>query len=395
MWHWDQGRLDYFQFDNLCVTARFVVDHDFKAATRTQLQALTGLPFSVPATHTPWRNYSRVLKQSLLVSERNGVAEPTPVAALLAKAGSVTSDEYLHFLISASTEPNPALQDWSNQGLHRFPLLFSLKYLLAKSAVGREEVTSDNEIIGAYRSSNFVGSEDQNQFIQLLSLSDGFAKQGASSPGNLRRQARESFRILCQVSYLFRSRKGITTALARQDAEDIFGALFAIGGPRDADGNAEIRRLAQLFSGGSTLDIFDFPHTVVSSVADSGFAEGTKVEKTHVTIERNAKLRTAYFASRPTSVCDVCIMDTQATYHWTERVLDLHHLLPLASGMRVESTGTTFADLVPLCPTCHRAVHRYYGDYLRTSKQRDFASRDEAHGVYANVKQAFQGIISA
>lgn len=395
MWHWDQGRLAYFQFDSLSIISRYVINHDFKQAKRSELLAATGLPFQAPSTHSPWRNYSRVMKLGLLVSERNEVAEPTPIAALLAEHGVVTSDEYLHFLAQVSTEPSPALTNWNSVGSLRFPLLFSLKYLLAKAGTNFPDVTPIDEIIGAYRVSGFDGSEDQLKFASLLSKSAAYAMQGASSPDNLRRQARESVRVLCQISYLYLSGAGVSITLAPQDASDIFDDLAPVGGPREADGNAEIRRLAQLFGQGTVHDFFEFPNTVISDVAESGFTEGTKVQKTHVTIERNAGLRKAYFFQHPTTVCDVCDMDTHATYPWADRVMDLHHLLPLASGTRVETSGTTFADLVPICPSCHRAVHRFYGDFFRNVGRRDFTSRDEAVRVYVDVKRTFQGIIRA
>ena len=63
MWHWDQGRLEYYQFDALRRIASYVTRNDFRLATREQLVEATGLPFSAPITYLPWRNYSRVLKK--------------------------------------------------------------------------------------------------------------------------------------------------------------------------------------------------------------------------------------------------------------------------------------------------------------------------------------------
>lgn len=395
MWHWDQGRLEYFQFDNLRIISSYVTEQDFKAAPREQLFAATGLSFQAPSTHSPWRNYSRVLKLCLLVSERDGVAEPTPIAALLARPGATTSDEYLHFLAQASTEPNPALTNWNPCTEIRYPLLFSLKYLLAKAATANHQPTSIDEIIGAYRVSGFTGEEGQFEFTRLAAQADDYEEQGRNCPGILRRQASESIRVLCQISYLYLTQGQIRTSLARQDADDIFQDLAPISGLRENSRDAEIRRLAQLFGQGTVHEFFEFPNTVLSDVVESGFIEGTKVEKTHITIERNSGLRMAFFAQNPTSVCDVCRMDTHVKYPWTQRILDLHHLLPLASGARVESSGTTLNDLVPLCPTCHRSVHRFYGDFFRNEGRRDFTSRAEAITIYGNVKNRFRGIIHA
>ena len=138
------------------------------------------MTFQAPATHSPWRNYSRILKICLLVSEINGVAQPTPVADVLSQVGTVTCDEYLHFLLSAFTEPSPALENWRPDSNFRYPLLFSLKYLLTKVAIGQGSITSLDEIIGAYRISNFDGSEDENKFISIMRNDSDYEDAGKS-----------------------------------------------------------------------------------------------------------------------------------------------------------------------------------------------------------------------
>ena len=75
--------------------------------------------------------------------------------------------------------------------------------------------------------------------------------------------------------------------------------------------------------------------------------------------------------------------------------MDLHHLLPLSSGTRVEASGTTFDDLIPVCPTCHRAVHRYYERWLLGESKQDFENRGEAVQVYKSMKAEFPGLIYA
>ena len=395
MWHWDQGHLGYFQFDAIRVFSQYVRLNDFKAATRDAVAAATGYSFAAPPTHSPWRQYSRALKLCLLVSENAGVAEPTAVAELLAQPGMATCDEYLHFLAQAATEPSPALEAWRPDADFRYPLLFALKYLLAKASVATGSTATLDEIIGAYRHLHYVGSEDDTAYITATANELIYAPLGRSAPEALRRQARESLKVLCQVSYLHLESDTIFVNLDKRDAADVFADLRPVGGPRAPDRDAEIRRLALLFAGGTTQDFFAYPNTVMNEVVESGFREGNKVKKTHVTIERNSGLRAAYFQANPTATCDVCLLDTASSYPWTERVMDLHHLLPLCSGTRVESGGTTFSDLVPLCPSCHRAVHRYYDNWFREIGRRDFDSRDEAVGVYSNMKQQFPGLIHA
>lgn len=395
MWHWDQGRLAYFQFEALQRIAAFVMHHDFKNVDRSLLSIETDLPFQAPPTHSPWRNYSRVLKLCLLVHERGNVALATPVASVLSQPGTVTCDEYVHFLIQVSTEPSPALTDWRPDADFRYPLLFSLKYLLMKTATGAGPLASLNEIIGAYSETEFSGDEDEEAFASTLQRQSLFEEAGANAPEKLRRQARESLRVISQISYLHLREGDIQVSLAPEDARNVFHNLNAVSGPRATNRNDEILRLADLFRGGSSEDYFEYPNTILTDVVDSGFVEGSKVKKTHITIERNTNLRKAFFLDRPTSVCDVCRLDTARTYTWTDKILDLHHLLPLSSGTRVEATGTTFNDLVAICPNCHRATHRYYDRWLNDNHRRDFASAVEAKAVYERMKADFTGFIYA
>jgi hypothetical protein len=394
MWRWDQGRLAYFQFDALRQISSFVVANDFKAADRDTLAEATGLQFSAPATHSPWRNYSRVLKLCLLISEVNGTAQPTPVASILSQAGMVTCDEYLHFLVSAFTDPSPALENWKPNAEFHYPLLFSLKYLLTKAAINVTPISSLDEIIGAYKTSGYKGDENDEKFISIIKADSLiYESVGKTINNRLRRQARESLNVISQISYLHFRGSDIIVSLNQADAQAIFQDLSPVEGVRAQDKDGEIRRLADLFRDGSTSIFFDYPNTIVEEVVESGFREGNKVKKTHVTIERNTRLRSEFFLARPTATCDVCKLDTARTYQWTERIIDLHHLLPLSSGTRVEAKGTTFDDLVPVCPNCHRAIHRFYDVWLDRNNKRDFANTGEARAVYQEMKSKFSGLI--
>ncbi len=305
----------------------------------------------------------------------------------------VTCDEYLHFFVRAFTEPSPALSDWRPNANFRYPLLFSLKYLLIKTAIKQPPVATFNEIIGAYKSSGFSGGENQEKFISLMARIDSYEDIGKNA--DLHRQSSESIRVISQISYLHTRGRHIIASLNPEDAAAIFSDLTTIAGHRALDRESEIGRIASYFKEGSTEDFFDYPNTTIDEVIESGFKEGSKVKKTHVIIERNSSLRKEFFVARPITVCDVCSLDTIQTYPWTERVLDIHHLMPLSSGTRVEAKGTTFDDLIPICPSCHRAVHRYYDKWLKDNRSKDFRNRDEARTVYQNMKDQFPGLICA
>ncbi len=388
MWKWDQGRMQYFQYDVLRTMANFIVNYDFKNSEPEFIRQVTGLPFSAPPTHSPWRNYSRIYKLCLLVSESQGIAIPTDIARVLTQPGAVTCDEYVHFLVEATTDPSPALSDWvaaDTAMQRRHPLCFSLKYVLAKVAGLNEYITPINEIIGAYISSGFNGGESDTEFLSLM----GKREQYPDLVQNIDpRQARESIKFISQISYLHNTASDIVVSLSKEDAHEIFHSLSPISGPYETDGNLEIQRLASFFRDGSEHDFFEYKGTIVSDVLESGFVEGSKVKKTHVIIERNAKLRGLYFDKFPSPVCNSCQIDTSKKYPWVNRVLDLHHILPLSSGTRVDSrVGTILDDMAPICPTCHRAIHRYYDDYLKTNSKSDFENKEEAHEIYFQAKQ--------
>jgi len=379
--------MPYFQYDVLRAVARFVTTHQWTRSNPTLIRDETGLSFSVPATHTPWRNYLRIFKLSLLISEKDGVAIPTLVAQRLTQAGVVTCDEYMHFLVKATTDPSPALNGWKAVARGqpvRHPLCFALKFFLVKVACLREPITSINEVIGAYIDSGFSGSEDDTAFVDIMHKRSSYAQIGK---GMDTRQAKESIKLISQISYLHNDGDDIITSLSQEDAMNIFKDIYPIAGPCEADGDLEIQRLADLFKDGSDHAPFDCKTKIISDELESGFSEGSRVKNLHIVIERNSKLRELFFDRKPTTVCDACSTDTKKRYPWVERILDLHHILPLASGTRVDSTGTVLGDLVPVCPTCHRAIHRFYDGHLKSVMRQDFLNKEEARDVYAKAKE--------
>lgn len=395
MWHWDQGRLEYFQFDNLRKISQFLLQYNFKNTSRELLRNETGLTFAAPDTHSPWRNYSRILKLMLLVYEgSNSSALPTPVAQILAVPGQVTCDEYLHFIASSSTEPSPALSGWSRDIAQRYPLLFVLKYALARFIITSSDNVAIDEILMAYDESMFDGTEGQAEFINLINnFSPIYANaQNINHRSDLYRQSRESIFVLAQISYLHVQNKKLIISLATEDAIQIFNELEPLSMDQVSDKNEEILRRAEMFKDGSVYNDFIYSDTIINNEVESGFIEGGRLKKTHICIERNSALRKKFLSVNPSPVCDVCHINTHVCYPWTDRIIDLHHLLPLSSGTRVEGHGTTISDLVPLCPTCHRATHRYYDIWLKNKNRNDFLDRFEAREAYNKMKSSFNGM---
>lgn len=380
MWNWDQGRLAYFQFDELRKIAKFALKHDLKNVDIAEISGATGLRF-LPndPDYPPWRNYARTFKLSMLATSAGKVSTPTAIASLLADDGKITTDEYFHFLAQATADPSPALQSWNHTAEPRYPLLFALKFLLTRAAIGEQDTEID-QIVAAYSETKFTGDENQTAFI-------GIVDKKRSKLRDVR-QANESLRVLSQISYLNSDRTSISVSLDQEDALDIFNQLEPVSGNRLESGDDEIQRIAALFASAIADVDLEYSHTVVSNTEEAGFTEGGKIEQTHLKIERNGQLRRAFFDANPTSVCDFCENDTKEIYPWSDRVLDIHHVLPLSSGTRTSRSGTVLSDLVANCPTCHRAVHRYYTIWLKQNGKKDFQDAKEARNVYVQAKEA-------
>jgi predicted HNH restriction endonuclease len=82
----------------------------------------------------------------------------------------------------------------------------------------------------------------------------------------------------------------------------------------------------------------------------------------------------------------MCGLNTRTKYPWTQYIIEIHHLLPLSSPVNVENKVTSIQDVAGICPTCHRAVHKYYKSWFLNNGKNDFSSKDEAAAVYQEAK---------
>ena len=124
-----------------------------------------------------------------------------------------------------------------------------------------------------------------------------------------------------------------------------------------------------------------------SEPSDIEFIEGNRKRVEHFRVERSGLLKKYYKKVNPNPICCACGADMSKRYPWTDYMLDIHHLLPLSSAVAISSSGTSLADIVGLCPSCHRAVHMYYRKWLRANEQADFKSKQEAHDVFVQSKR--------
>ena len=117
-WRFDQGRLDYFRFDEIKKSARALAQldgidkprGDAPDILREVLSYNSHLPFS-PSHYYVWRNYGRVFGAQLLAAEINGKIVATDLCKQLASTSDVDCDDYLAHFARVFYYDSPVFQD--------------------------------------------------------------------------------------------------------------------------------------------------------------------------------------------------------------------------------------------------------------------------------------------
>jgi len=386
-WRWDQGRLDYFQFDTIRQIGKCLAALDGTILggptdpLRNPLMAGTELPFA-PFTYRVWRNYKRVFGCQLLACDIDGKLICTQVCHELASgSGSLsTVDDYLTHISRRFYYPSPVFEGYSQSGTQVFPFCAVIKLLAAKSRAGRSQFVSIDEIISKLLGNKLTGKEPIAAYSTL-------AAPNISISGDQKRQVRELVRFLSQFSFLKWQSPNIFLDVA-SPSQDFYSEIEQLATPvvtsRHSERNRELISLGQI--PGTPFQIPELKDRIYSE--DEQFTEGTKVRVTHLRTERSRKLRELFFSTKnPPYSCNMCALYMHEKYPWTENLLEVHHLLPLSSPLKYEKGKTSIKDLVELCPNCHRAIHDFYRRWLRQRNQDDFLTYHEAHGVYSEAKE--------
>lgn len=382
-WRFDQGRLHYFQYDEIKNIAKALCELDQVVkpkspqpdVVRETLARHTGLPFP-PGHYYVWRNFGRVFGVLLLAAEIQRRICVTDLCRQIA-SNEVDCDDYLLHFARRFYYKSPAFQGYDAQGTQIFPVLAIIKLLIARyQATGAGTISLDE--VHRYLIANDVTGWEDLDFYQNLAAA-------TNPPTQDLRQVRELMVFISQFSFLTWQNPHLH--LAVQNTEDLNGILHALTpvlNPRHDNAGREILQLGRGFAGdafeaialGQQIDPLDLE-----------FVEGRRVRATHLRVERNPRLKELYFATaQHPAVCRMCNVDTSVRYPWVEHVIELHHLLPLASPVRVESETTSLRDLVGLCPSCHRATHKYYSLWFRQNNVSDFRSYEEARAVYEEAR---------
>ncbi len=382
VWRFDQGRLDYFQFDEIrriasALTAIDCIDKPTieNDILREVLATHSVRPFA-PANYTVWRNYKRVFGCLLLATDIAGKIICTDLCKILAAdAGDIDIDDYLrHFSINFYY-PSPIFEGYNFNDKQIFPVLAIVKFLISQFLLRNKPVITTDDIANYLIVNDVTGIEPSEFYANL---------QPKQFQGDFR-QIRELIRFISQFSFLKWSNPNLYLEVTDKDeALQILSLLEPQITARQADAGAELLRLGSNFQGTALGNL-----TISQvNVVDTEFTEGSKIRVTHLRTERSAKLKAFYFANTDNPhICDMCAMDTLQRYPWVDRIIELHHLLPLSSPVRVETGKTSLKDIVGVCPSCHRATHKFYSRWLKGNGLKDFQNYEEARHIYQEAKK--------
>jgi hypothetical protein len=388
-WRWDQGRLDYFQLEEIQRIAQGLSHYDGKVlpkgsdpdSLRAALSAYSERPF-LPEHYKVWRNYKRVFGCLMLATEVGGILTCTELGKKVA-SGSINGDDYLLHISRYFYYPSPVFEDYDPSAPQVWPICAIVKYLVASFVYAGNPTAALDDIIDRVQGNGCDGTEPLEAYAHLATTGHSIP---SSDDGY--RQVRELLRFISQFSFLKWDNPYLLLDVASVSEAMAIAKLF------------EPHRLARLYDASSELlqlgqaGVEAFPEVQplesVLNVFDAEFAEGSRARALHLKIERSSKLRELYFArtSNP-SVCDMCSMDTLDHYPWSNRLIEVHHLLPLSSPLKVERQSTSLKDVVGLCPTCHRATHKFYSEWLNDRSLTDFRDQNEAKAAYELAKRQY------
>lgn len=384
-WRWDQGRLAYFRYDEIKRIAQALLEFEGRALPRAAepdslrviLAQYSDEPF-LPIDYTVWRNYKRVFGLQLIATEVDRVLVCTDLCRNVA-SGTVNADDYLSHLGNRFYYPSPVFAGYSQVEHQVFPVCAILKLLLARAIANTTAVLGIQEVFGYLIGNDVDGTEPLEQYLALKDT-------GQKGDGDGFRQVRELMVFISQFSFLkWKDGNLYLDLIEPPEAYAIEKLVAPLVTPRESDRSAEVLRLGGGFAstamGGLTA-------STSISLEDREFTEGSRKKVTHLRTERSRKLIELFFASSEhPNVCDMCEMDTLRRYPWANRMIEIHHLLPLSSPIRVELNTTSLGDLAGVCPSCHRATHKYYNRWLASEGIDDFRNYDEARAAYNLAKQ--------
>jgi len=385
-WRWDQGRLTYFQFENLKNIARCLVLLGGTSLDRgddplrAELEKLTGLPFA-PNTYKVWRNYKRVFECAFLATNLDGTLYITDFCKRLAleDSGEMDVDEFLSLFIPKFRYPFPAFSEYEENAQIVYPFSAVLKKLLSDFLIHKRAVLSLEDVFSLIVGNNCSGLEPLEHYATLTPT-------GYVPDADEKRQVREMLIFISQLSILKWYDGELHLDISVKDYEDYNGFETLI---TPVLGETRKTREEEFISVTSLTGEVAYTFKLQSREmpTDDIFIEGKRTRVTHIKIERSPLLRRLFLKTYPGTTCNMCTADMKYRYPWTDNLLEIHHLLPLSSALSITNEGTSLADVVGICPNCHKSTHSYYRKWLNENNLDDFRSKDEAKEIYGRAKK--------
>lgn len=383
-WRWDQGRLTYFNFNNLRIIANIIqqfngIELNSEDFIRNPLVNATGLPFS-PETYSVWRNYKRVFECSLLATSSNGRLVASDLCKEFNRENGFISnvDDYFSWYIPRFRYPFPAFKEYNCNESSIFPFCSLLKYLVALKRQSLEAKITLADVFSILIANSCTGFEEVEYYYAMN-------RQSVQYSDVEKRQVREMLIFLSQASIFKWFNDSLYLDVSRDDIDtpEFMNLLRPFSEPPLQSKFEDFLSLTSYIQGSEiSTKLHDR-----ENAADEIFIEGNRTRVTHLRIERSPLLRTKYIEKNPDPVCNMCGQNMFSIYPWTTYLIEMHHVMPLSSAIMINTNGTSLDDMIGLCPSCHRSIHIYYRNYLNSLQQDDFLDKDEARQAYLEAKE--------
>ena len=331
------------------------------------------------------RNYKRVFQCTFLATfpakgrQKNTLLVTDFCRDLASDNGLIKNvDDYFLRYIPKFRFPFPAFKGYNPNDTIIYPFCAILKFLIARQELGLESKISPDEV-ARYIVANKCTGEENLDFYKKLTHKD--------CDKDLR-QVREMLKFFCQLSILkYFNNYLYLEPLSESTKKNLLHTVL-VPEKRDPASDAldEFMQMTRLDSKSVTPEIEAF----TDAPLDLEFIEGDRKKVEHFRIERSSLLRKYYRDKNPEAKCQLCQKDMRGVYPWTDYMLEIHHLLPLASTIKISTSGTSLDDVVGLCPSCHKAIHIYYRNWLKEHNKSDFSTKEEAKEIFSSALSAIK-----